>query len=404
MSTDVPVEEAVDPSLNVEIPLEVRELGGATMRQLVSNHSSFTTLVGTMIASRQLYAVAMRDLEYRMAKLTDKQKADLVEVGRKWLLEEKASKGEGLEEDDTKALLTKEIEAVEAADADAAWQLVEEFIIGASAHAAAQPFTEEILFSGIKQSVVPWLEEVTKQHNIWAREDTARAMEEGEKARRERNIPLGLYWDNEFGKDLPRDRSLVLYGWAPALYWLADNVAKQVLEAKTGQLFTIIRLMANIQKHEVESRLLRVAAKFWTDCCQTGSSWPKFFENNLMMHLGDPPDLLIVDNLERAAMTTALVGSTAARKGGNAHKQFRRWCDKTGCAFLGLMPQQFKAVDFPASVDWEQLRTYTTLRSVGVEEQGDDYVLTVGADLYKVSVPKDVLDNYGQETRIIVPT
>ncbi len=369
---------AVDPV--IEVPNAQRDIASAIMRILVEKRDNFANAVSAMIASRQLYAVAVRELEMITSAISDAERHSLFR----------------------KALEALENKPEEPPDALATFELVEEMLIQAAAYGAAKPFEDSTLLTGLKKSVMAWLEKTVERHNRQAAAERREQIEAWEQARRDRHVPVGVVYTSGEGASLDRSRSLILFGWRPAVLWMLDCMVTATLAARDEQVYTVVRLMRQAPKVETQPHLFRLGGKAWHDCCKSGSSWPKLFQSKVLPQLTDPPDLLVVDDLAYAGESTSLLGGSPARMAGNSHRRFREWCNKTGCALLGAVLFDSKEALYPGNVEWEQLRTFTTLRYVGVKEDGDFYHLTIGRDVSSCTVEKKILDSYGTSS-IIVP-
>ncbi len=364
-----------------EVPVPQREIAAAIMHHLIDKRENIAQTVAAMMASRQLYAVAVRDLELIAAAIPEAERQALFQTALSQLKEPPA----------------------ELPDPLATFELVEEMLIQAAAYGASKPFSDATLFLGLRKTVLPWLEKTVERHNRIAAKEKQVEIEAHEQARRERPVPIGVVHTSEKEPKLYRDRSLVLFGWRPAVLWVLDQMVTGALAARDEQLYTVIRLMTRTTKVEPQAHLLRLGGRDWEDCCKNGTSWPKLFQSRLLTQLSDPPDLLVVDDLAHAGKSTSLLGGSPARMAGNAQKRFRDWCNKIGCALIGGVLIDSQEPVFPASMEWEQLRTFTTLRAVGVTEIGENYRITVGRDAAFFTVEKATLDSYGTGN-IIVPT
>jgi hypothetical protein len=356
-----PVEETEAPE---EIDKPTTQLVAELAQRLIAGNKGIQQCVGTMIASRQLYAMAVKDLELQVRDLP--------------------------EED--------------------SHELLEECLIQAAGAQAAKPFDENALYVGFQETVYPWMIKTVKRHNEEEEREHKQEMDDLENARRARPLPVGINFDPELEDALPRERGLVLVGWEPALRWVMDQMVTNVLATRDReQLFFVIRLMEAVNKDEeidekVQRQLFRLGGKFWKNCCKSNKSWPILFQTKILEHLTDPPDLLVCDNL--CSATENIIGAgRSSRAAGHAHKKFRDWCLKAGCGFLGGVPQESKDPPNLGGPEWEQLRTWSCLRPVWVkdsENQVQSYNVCIGRDTVIATVPKSTLDSQGSG-KIILP-
>lgn len=359
-----------------------REIAGAITRKLAESNEGVAAVVGTMIASRQLYAMASRDLEVQMGAIKDKDRRKIFDE----VVEAMEVKPEG------------EFDPLETFD------LVEEMLVQSSAYAAAKPFNENILFRGIRETVLPWMVKTVDRHNVEAANQRKEELDAWEEARRERPVPLGVKYDHEGGDTLERTRSLVLYGWRPAVMWVIDQIVTHVLASKGDQLFTVLRLMTHLGKVQARRQLIRVGGKDWEGCCKSSTSWPKVFQAKVLKQLSDPIDLMVIDDLAHAGKSSGIIGGSKPRMAGNAQKRFRDWATKVGSAIVAAVPLDEKEPISPAGIEWEQLRTFTTLRPVWVQEEGEKYKIIVGKDASFHFVNKEILDSYTGSSIIVDPS
>jgi len=340
-----------------EVPKAKREEVAAIARELMSKNARMSQCVGTMVAARQLYAVCCNDLDRQITKLPEAQQHELLA----------------------------------------------ECLVQAATHQAAKEFDENDLFMGFQETVWPWMQATIALHNAEEKVERSKELDELESLRRHRKIPLGIKYDPDLGDELRRNDSLVLVGWEPAVRYLIDTIMTNVLTARVPeQLFHIIRLMkAAPTKAEAQRQLTRLGGKDWKNCCKSSTSWPKLFQGRLLDQLSDPLDLLIVDDLAHAYEGLSISGES--RNAGEAHKRLRQWSTKMGCGLLGGVPLLSKEIPDLSGAGWHNLRIFSTLRSVWIEEQSDPlyYTLRIGRDAYRENVLKGTLDNYGGSNLIL---
>ncbi len=334
-----------------EIEESVRNQVFGRAQELIASHEGVRHCMGTMIASRQLYAMAVHDLELQMSSLEGEENVDLLE----------------------------------------------ECLIQAAGVQAAKPFDENALYVGFQETVYPWMVKTVERHNKEEDSEQKREADEWEDARRARRLPVGVKFDPDLEDRLPRDRTLTLVGWRPAVQYVIDLMVTNVLAARDKeQLFHVIRLMKVAKKEEVQRQLLRVTGEIWQNCCRSNKSWPLLFQTDIMSSLSEPPDLLVCDNLCHAA-EGVIGGSRLSRAAGTAHKKFREWCLKVGAGFIGGVPLDSKEPTDLSGPEWEQLRTWSCLRPVWVTDSEKTplyYNIHVGRDLQIGHVPKATLDSH----------
>lgn len=363
------------------IPPVLRETGGATTRLLVETRDNFRLALGAMVASRQLYAVAVRDLDECLAACN---------------------------EDSRRTLVAKAVSLMDNPPAEydplAAFDLVSEIIIQAAAAKAAQPFRETDLFRNFSESVFPWMLQVTEKHSQLDAAQHQADLQEEDALRRSRDVPIGIKWEHESGTNLPRKQSLVLVGWKPAVLWVLDSIMTAALAARDEQSYYVLRCSHTSPRSvtETQPQLLRLGESVWKDCAVDNQSVSKLLHAYVLDRMTAPVDLWIVDDLAHARSKGSLIHGATGRQSGDAHKQLRKGATDLGAALVAgvLLPTQ-EIPNVAASSHWEQLRSYATLRAVVVEASGDNYKITVGNNLEIMTVEKKLLDNYGGSTLIL---
>jgi len=354
---DGPKQEDDTPPIAEGEPIsdEERDELSRHVQQVIMKHMGIRQCLGSMIAARQLYAMCVRELESQVAELPEEDQHELLE----------------------------------------------ECLVQSAGHQAAKPFNENALYVGFQQTVYPWMVRTVEKHNKEDEAEHQKDMEEAEQIRRDRPIPVGIKFDPDL-EALPRERTLVLVGWAPAVDYVIQEMVTKTLANKDGQLFSVIWLTMSAHKLGTQPQLWRYGGEDWKHCCKVNKTWPKFFQTKILRDLDAPPDLLVCDDLMNAC--EQVIGTRTVRSAGAAHKRFRQWCVKAGCGFLGGVPQDTKEPPKLQGAEWEQLRTWSILRPVWVREasSGDDYALYIGKDLFVDNIPKATLDSR-QKTKLVLP-
>tara|TARA_B100000745_G_scaffold274947_1_gene204166 strand:- start:5170 stop:6306 length:1137 start_codon:yes stop_codon:yes gene_type:complete len=346
-SSDDPVDqakEAVAEKSKEAAELEDRFTALSDRAQgLVVSDQGLRQLVGAMVASRQLYAMAIHDLDARL----DSEKMPYTDIS-----------------DEDRSPL-------------------KEIFISSAATQAAHPFEEGDLLSGFRDTVIPWMETVSAAHTA----EEARALKEdyeaSEAERRAKDVVLGLDLRPAEEEFLDRERSLVLVGWGPALAYLSGKI---IANSLTNVLdFNQVLHLAKSPSKQGDHRLLEIGGKAWENCAKSNNSWNKLFATSYLEKLSAPLDLFIVSDL-----SATNVGNTfqhEASRGAEAQKRLRKWATIMGAAMIGCMPQEtMKGIDLNTPT-WEKLRMFTRLRAVDVKTRDDgDYDITVGRHvLHKVA-------------------
>lgn len=316
-------------------------------------------LMGSMVAFRQAYAVAYRELQEILAK-----------------------EGEGLH------------------------PMVEDLIVQSAMYESSKPFSEHVLMDGMVNTVLPWIADVIDAHTALDAEAERKAKIEAEEERTKTPIPIGFkHAPQQEEAVLERDRSLVLVGWQSAVLWLLDQIMTHVLLAKKPA-FTIIRFMEFAPKTVGDQRLIRLPQSKWEGCCNSNKELARVMGSHVADQLTYQPDLVMCDNMPKA-YTKGFFGRPGGASAGDANKHFSDWCKKAHCAFIGCVPLDTQEPPDLKAGEYEQLRTFSHLRTVTVQETGenlaDDHVRIAVSDGVAVfDVPKQQLEHYGKPA-IIVP-
>lgn len=283
--------------------------------------------------------------------------------------------------------------------------MAEDFMVQAAMHKAAEPFSEHELMQGFVETMLPYIAEIIDKHSAKDAEDERQRRESWEEERRSRRIPIGFKYSATQELDgLGRDRALVLVGWAPALYWLTDQIINNVLTKRDSDNYQIIRFMhaAPHKTDREQSRLVRVPPANWAGCGNSQNDLARVMGEFVQDRLSAQPDLVIVDDLA-AAYTKGFVSRLPAANAGDANKVFSRWCNLAGSALIGLLPIDSMELPDIRSGEYEQLRTFTNLRPVSVEKKDEGQLrITVGDRAASFEVHSAIVEAYAR-SKIIIP-
>lgn len=358
--TKVPASPTLDELLPPNATAEQRAiLEAAKAVEPLLKKPAIRRLLGAMVALRQAYAVAYREMQMCLA--TEKELPSLTE--------------------DT--------------------------LVMAAVNEAGKPFNEHTLMQGLVDTVFPWIAEVIDRHNEADR--LAAAQDEQIAIQERRATPLPIGFKHSALLDdviLGRDKPLVLVGWAPAVYWLLRAALRQVM--KSGRpAFTAIHLTARPWEHVANGRTAEVGVGSWVGCCNTKTSLRETLTRCIMHRLNcDLVDLLVCDDLTKC-FNTSYVGRPAAANAGDANKVLWQWCAEAGCAAIAGIPLLTKDAPDLTSSEYFQLRTFAHLRSLTVTDVGEnlppDHVrITLGDSVAVFDVPKQKLAPY-DTSPLIVP-
>jgi hypothetical protein len=363
----------LDAVLSTKTPAQrALELCGKWYERLAGDAPRVLTAVASMMALRRAYAVAYRELHDAVGE----HQAEL-----------------------DKAPAPEKIPA-EFAD----------FAVQYAMYLASKPFNEHDLMEGVIGTLLPWLGDVVDRHT---EADTAAAIEEKVRQNEERRAtPLPLSFKHTPAQEdmnLTRDRALVLVGWRNAVLWLLD----QSLAVVQSQGFQTVRMLTKAPRPEDQhARLVRLPPSAWSGCANSDRDTDVMVAKFIAPAVGGPIDLVVFDDLS-AANTRGFVGRDAFARAGDAHRHLKKWAAGMGAGLLAAVPLDGRELPDMGGSEFEQLKTFATLRPVFVTDGVDPdpsepdepaepyYVVTVGTDASVFHVPKSTLDAYG--STLVVP-
>jgi hypothetical protein len=334
---------------------------------LLLKNKGLVQCVGAMLASRQLYAMALHDMDFRVDQLEDADEEKVV---------------------------------------------LKEIFISSAAQQASNPFEETELFAGMQQTVMPWMEQVSKEHTdaeLLVRQEEYNA---AEKDRRSRGVVINFTYDQTVDDEgtvsdvskLDRERSLVLVGWEPAVLWVLDKLLVSATEPQAlldEETPRQIMLLSRTSKLHQDPRILSVGGKGWEDCAKSNGSWPKQFLAEYLDKIKEPLDLFVVTDLPYAK--TGYNFQLDSARASDAQKVLRRWATGMGSAMIGVVPLASESLPDLNTPDWEKLRMFTTLRGVSVTERDNgNYDIKVGLFASFDDVSKDELEEF-KRSDIVTP-
>jgi hypothetical protein len=248
---------------------------------------------------------------------------------------------------------------------------------------AGKPFSEHELMRALIDVVLPWLTEVVDSHT--ESDENQLAAEEAERRRAPVPLPFPhtIFKDATAGHELDRKQSLVLVGVRPAVRYLLDRILASFDESP--QYVIVLR---DHTDDDLSSHRLVFPKAVWKDFGVNDRAVLKFLSVALPL-FSRPLDVLVCDDLA-AAGGGGFTWRTPAAKAGDAHRNIRKMCNAHGAGFIaGTFVSAENSTEHVPDIsgpDYEQLRTFATLRPVGYRKDGDEYILTVG-DAYETRVP-----------------
>ncbi len=337
-------------------------VAGAWANKVVQK-APIKSAVATMIAARQLYAVAYREVQERLA--TESPPPD---------------------------------------------PMTEDALVMSAMHEASKPFDINALIGSMISTVMPWIGDVADRKNAEDANLAVKEMEENDKLRRSLPLDIGFRYDPELEEPvLPRDRSLVLVGWRPAVNYVIDQIVNSVLASRVdGFLATVIRLQKSHPRRGDENvYLIRVGRDKWEGCCNTTTALPKIAAEFIAPQMSHPADLVVCDDLPRC-VTNGFRGRPPGAVAGDAHKRLKDWAKRDGAGVVAGVPFDTNAAEDVDlfTPEWEQIRTFATVRPVRVISRADNldpgkYRIIVGRGIHHWEVDHAVLDTYSGSGLII---
>jgi hypothetical protein len=342
----------------VKVDKDDMKQASADAQDLIHNHKDVSLAVQAMVASRQMYMVAVIELERLIANMDEENKPH----------------------PDTIDLLVQ-----------------------SAAHQASVPvgFTEDVLFVGMEKTVMPWLKYMAADH---ARQDAAekrKTEEETEKRRRELPIPIGFNVGAYNKNILARQKPVVLVGYWPAVKHLLDMAVNTALTSKDGpQQFQVMRMakQEKVSEDEAVPGLVISASKLWHNVGSSHSKVRVMFAG-ANKKLGSLVDLVVCDDLSMVYQEPGLrhVGHCCAE----GCKRLMDACKVNGSGLLagiGWPNQSLPALGEPM---WHRLGLHAILRPVRVEDAGKGKKkIIVGKDAFETVVDSKLLDWEGP---VLVP-
>lgn len=334
----------------------------AWANKLIEQKASVKGTVAAMIAARQLYVVAYLELQELLGKLEPKPDP-----------------------------------------------MTEDMLVQSAMHEAAKPFDVNALIGAFVSSVMPWLGDVADRKNTEDAAVALKEMEELDKQRRAQPLEVGFRVDPEMEEPLlPRDRSLLLTGWRPAVVYVIDQIVNSVLASRRdGFLTTVVRLQKDQPRRGDENvYLIRLGQDRWTGCCNTSTALPRIAAEFIAPQMTHPADLIVCDDLLRA-VTNSFRGRAAGAVAGDAHKRIKDWAKRDGAGVVAGIPFDEKGEPDIGMPEWEQARTFALVRPVRVLEEAENldpgkYRILVGRGVHYWEVDKAVLDDY-RGSGLIIP-
>lgn len=363
-----PVEETqAEQSTGEETPLSEKEAqvkqdmeaAAKLANQLVSQDVRFAQLLGSMLASRQLYAMCIYELE-------------LLVQDKDWKLEDVPELTE------SQTVMLKEI------------------LVNASAVQAQRPFDEKALFQGMTKTVFPWMQKVVDKHAERQKQEREQLFKEWEEKRLATAIDLGL--PIEEGA-LPRQLSVLLVGEAHLLRWVTKRMLSHLL-AEKSEPKQIVELVEQAPDFTSNPQVVSVPEQVWKGCT-AANGIQRLYENFVVSQLSNPADVLLVHNIVKAYRGLEL--SPVTTRANEAQRKLKKWTGLAGALLVSCLPLERplrpNELHMP---EYEALRVHNVLRGVSTAATEDPEQLEVWIGSQKAAtVPRAELESY-RKSKIIL--
>lgn len=347
-----------EPVVEADQLKQEMEKVAAAANQLVAGDSSFSQLIATMLAARQLYAMCMYELE--------------------WLVREGDWKVKDIPEmTDQNKMMLKEI------------------LVNAAAVQAQQPFDENVLFQGMSNTVFPWMQRVVVKHSEHQIKERQKFFEEKEKARVATPIDVGLSISD---KPLYRQVPLLLVGEKHVLAWAMAKIKSHI--ASTDAVRQIVELVEFAPKDPSE-KTIHVPVGEWQGCANSNNGFQRVYEKCVLMQLSEPVDALLVPNLLPAYKGMPFVSVTT--RANEIQFKLKKWANIAGALLIGGLPldRPLKANELNLP-EFETLRVHNVLRGVSAvpTDVPDQWDIHVGAQV-AATVSTEELDSYKKSSIVV---
>lgn len=215
------------------------------------------------------------------------------------------------------------------ADADA----VAEVFSASTAAAAERPFEPADLLRDLTDSVVPWLGAEVERRTAAVAGERRRLLEEYEEERRASPVPTGAG-----ALELRRDRPLVLFGTAAAVYTACDLMAS----AAVASSCCVLRLAGYDDRRPGAtpdgSDCLQLPRRSWLGAAKSRDAWLRAAGRLVLPRLTGLPDLFVCDDAPAAVVGGSGTWRAPAAVANDALRHLAEWASEAGCALVLGVP------------------------------------------------------------------
>ena len=248
------------------------------------------------------------------------------------------------------------------------------------ARGAAQSFSPMTLARGFKDTVFPWMIETVNRRGAEAHEAYVQGQIRLEEERRARPVGFpGLQLRDE-PMTFPRNRPVVVAGWRSAVLYVLDQLCAAAqqpqAEAEPGRL--VIRLASNAGRSAREelcdsSTLIRVTPVSWAGCANNERTVAELCQAHLAERATRPVELFVVDDLTQAH-NAGILGRDRVWAAKDAEKNLARVCEGMGALLVGGVFLDVELGDHYTPIalcghGWEEMHKHTTVLEVKVNRR-----------------------------------
>ena len=256
---------------------------------------------------------------------------------------------------------------------DVSVEILLDGFVQAAAATASQPFSDAQLLQTCLDAIVPWLKRVLQQRISQDAGGRKAIADEFERGRR--SLPIRFKTPLDFGTSFERDQGLVLVGQSPLLRYALRKIADEYCRDESRMPHVVyLTVTANpkpvtqIQSvHAVPVSLTEVGLTQWRSVGTTLSSLQEFWQKVVVNRKGfsEKPDLLVVeDGLQLlSSITTGSLAVSAAE----VQKGLKRFCKELGCGLLLGIPTT-NLVPSLTGASWQTVSSHSLLRPVWLQQ------------------------------------
>lgn len=345
-----------------------RDAAAEDARVLIQEHEDIRMVLASLIASRQLYAVAYREME----RLLDSYE----------FLDEQENSREP-------------------------HPLVGEVLVQTASAEGSRAFDEQVLFKGLTETVFPWLKKIVAEHEDEDAKAVEAAQAAADKRRRKTPIYTGVHTDRGGEPLLDRERPLILVGQPDPLRFVLRHIVQAALEHEYEdvQSCVIVNLAdKHVDPRDAHARLIRLAREDWENCTRSGRGMSELFAKHVYDSLPALPDLFVVEDLP--ACHQPPIGRTKlSRDAALAQKRIMDVARDVGAGLVGGIPVTDGSEEDLTSGQWQSINAYCTLRPVRVIKEADDLPegfvrIQVGRSAFHIDVEPE---HIAPQSKIIIP-